>query len=180
MTMEKTGFVRVFQYGSNISTARMRDEHKRIPSAEPLEAAWTIELYNFCFPVYSRSGGRAASGIKADSNGRQIFGAVYSIPESLVYRDPGNPKEISLDAIEGEGSNYSRETIRITGIKSGETYDAITYLPLYYDCGEPTDADYAGYILAGLSEWNAPAEYTSYIARVIDEALQRTGIKAPG
>lgn len=92
----------VFQYGSNMSTTRLRD---RIREARPLEAAWTVERYEFTFPVWSIRHNRAACGIMSSEAGRVIFGALYEIPDDLICRSSGRPGRRTLDAIEGEGAN---------------------------------------------------------------------------
>lgn len=150
----------------------MRDK-KRIPEACPVKAAWTVEKYDFCFPVYSKTGRRAASGIVPNLSGRRIFGALYRIPEDLIYRERVRAGRISMDEIEGEGSNYDRTKISVVFDESGKAVRAVTYLPRPQDNPGYTDTEYAGYILTGLAEWNAPKDYVEYVEGIIVKALPR-------
>jgi cation transport regulator ChaC len=163
----------VFQYGSNMSKARFQHE-SRIPEAEAVGTAWSVDRYDFWFPVWSRQrGGRAASGIIPNPNGRRIFGVVYRIPDDLIYRDRVRAERRSLDEIEGEGINYYRERIDVESLRTGKVCSAITYLPISQERQSPTDEEYAGFIRDGLAEWNAPSEYVAYLEPIIVEALKR-------
>lgn len=163
----------VFQYGSNMSKARFQHQ-SRIPEAEPIETASTVHRFDFSFPVWSlQRGGRAASGIVPNPNGRQIFGVVYRVPDDLIYRDRTRAGRRSLDEIEGEGTNYYRDRIDVESLRTGDVYSAITYLPISQAWQSPTDEEYANFIKAGLAEWDAPREYVAYVEAIIAKALQK-------
>lgn len=169
--MSDENVVYVFQYGSNMSTSRMQEPTERIPEAKPVEAAWTVDPYEFCFPIRSRKSDRAVSGITKSESGRKIFGVLYAIPADLLDRKHVRPGRASLDEIEGEGRNYRRTTIRVVRAGSGEEIEAVTYLPNPQENPGYTDEEYAGYIRAGLSEWNAPQDYVQYVEGVIVKSL---------
>lgn len=169
--MNSVATVFVFQYGSNLSVARMQEPKERIPQAQPVETASTIDHYDFCFPVRSEKYNRAVSGILPNVGGRAIFGVIYAIASDMIGRDKTQPKKPSMDRIEGEGKNYYRTTIRVKGIRSGDESDVITYLPKAQENPGYTDTEYAAYILAGLAEWNAPSDYVQYIRNIINKAL---------
>lgn len=158
----------VFQYGSNMSRTRMLE---RISEAQPIEAAWTVEAFEFTFPVWSKQANRAASGIVPSASGRPIFGVLFSIPSDPVYRQAARPGRKTLDEFEGEGSNYVRAQIAVVGATSQQRLNALTYLPAASSWKAPTNAEYANYILTGLSEWNAPDDYVRYVQGVIARAL---------
>ena len=172
---EKDDLRFVFQYGSNMSSARFQE---RIPETQPVEAAWTVDLFQFAFPVWSREKKRAVSGIIADKSGRCMFGALFLVPSDLIDRESARSDRKTLDEYEGEGKNYRRDTIEVIGRSSGRKISAITYLPIPQLCERPTDWEYAGFILAGLREWNAPASYMGYFAPVLKQALERGGTES--
>jgi gamma-glutamylcyclotransferase (GGCT)/AIG2-like uncharacterized protein YtfP len=46
--------------------------------------------------------------------GSKVWGALYEVPEYLIDRNTAKEKgRKSLDAVEGEGMNYRRETISV-------------------------------------------------------------------
>jgi Gamma-glutamyl cyclotransferase, AIG2-like len=163
----------VFQYGSNMSVARMQESTERIPEARPVEAAWTVERYDFRFPIRSKKYNRAVSGIVPNASGRKIYGALYEIPYDLIDRAVVRPGRRSLDQIEGAGKrgNYYRTTIAVVGVESNKSIEVITYLPNSQDNPGFTDDEYAAHILEGLAQWNAPLEYIEYVKEIIARAL---------
>jgi hypothetical protein len=154
-----------------MSSERLRAP-ERIPEAEGVEAAWSDDLFDFTFPVWSETKKRAASGIVRNGLGRRIFGVIFTVPYDLIDRTCGRKGRRTLDAIEGEGANYKRTTITVKGIASGQGYEAITYLPIEHSWKAPTDLEYANHILAGLDEWHAPQDYVEYVRTAIARALK--------
>jgi hypothetical protein len=146
--------------------------HERIAEAEPVEAAWTEDLFDFTFPVWSQQNQRAASGIIRNDSGRRIFGCVYALPSDLVFRDIARPGRKTFDQIEGEGINYDRRSIWVTAIASKRRLEVITYLPKGSTWRSPTNAEYADHILTGLDEWGAPPDYVEYVQAIVDRALE--------
>jgi len=153
-----------------MSSDRLRAP-ERIPEAEGVEAAWTDDRFEFTFSVWSVTKNRAASGIVRSESGRRIFGVIYEIPYDLIDRNCGRKRRKTLDEIEGEGTNYSRTVVTVSGVETGRQYQAITYLPIEQSWKAPTDLEYASHILAGLDEWHAPSDYVEYAKKVIDCAL---------
>ena len=146
---------------------------ERIPEAQGVEAAWTDHPFEFTFPVWSRKAERAACGIIPSDTGRHIFGAVYLIPYDLIDRTCARPGRKTLDSIEGEGTNYNRVSILVSGVDTGRSFPATTYLPREQSWKAPTDQEYADYILCGLAEWHAPHDYVAYVKTVTDRALRK-------
>ncbi len=158
----------IFQYGSNLSTARLNGEKRLKGAAQPLFIARTIELFEFDFTVWSNYNNCAAADIVANPDGRSIYGMVYEIPERLVYRNhPANNGERTLDEIEGEGSSYIRRKLELVK-KDGTSVKAETYVVKSPRFDLVTEWDYVRHIMVGLNEHSFPAEYINYVkARVI-------------
>lgn len=159
----------VFQYGSNMSLARINDKDRLANDAKPIGIARTIEPFELMFTVWSNSNGCAAADIVPSRDGRNVYGVVYDIPDFLLSR--GTAKEHgrkSLDQIEGEGTNYVRKTIDL--IKTdGSELSAMTYVVKNRKTDLRTSLTYARHILNGLKEHDIPEEYCKYVVlRIIE------------
>jgi len=159
----------VFQYGSNMSSSRINSPIRLHGDARFVCLAFTADLYDFEFTVFSKSNDCAAANIHPNPTGRQIWGVVYEIPDNLIKRETaGNRK--SLDAIEGEGSTYERVYILLR--KQADVdfpMPVITYVALKRINDIRTSAEYAGHIIRGAMEHNLPSDYISYIKNKIIE-----------
>lgn len=159
----------VFQYGSNMSVARLNGEDRLTGDAKPICVAKTIEPFELIFSVWSKSNNCAAADLLPSKTGRNIYGVLYEVPDFLLSRDTAKQKSRkSLDAIEGEGTNYVRATIGLIA-NDGEKARAITYLVKNRQVNLKTSAAYVGHILAGLREHNMPYEYYQYVRSKIIE-----------
>ena len=157
----------VFQYGSNMSSKRLNSPERLAGDAKRLGIAYTVYPYRLCFPVWSKTNSCAAASICPASDGRPIFGVLYEIPESLVYRQKARALNLkSLDAIEGEGVNYDRTEIYVVQ-SDGAVISATTYLARKAGPERKTSADYVRYILTGLAENDMPPAYREYVAACI-------------
>lgn len=88
-----------------------------------------------------------------------MWGVVYDVPDFLMSRDTARKqKRKSLDAIEGEGTNYARHPIAVKSV-TGELFNAITYRVIHPRAGLRTSVEYVGYIVHGLREHGVTAEY---------------------
>jgi len=153
----------VFQYGSNMNGNRMNAKDRLGGDAHRIGIARTMEPHVFCFPVWSKTNNCAAASISPSITGRQIFGVLYAIPDWLVNREEASAKSRnSLDAIEGEGINYSRITIDILQ-SNDERISASTYVAAKSECERKTSAEYATHILSGLAENCMPRDYCRYV-----------------
>ncbi len=159
----------VFQYGSNMSVARLNSEDRLAGDAKPICVARTAEPFELVFSVWSRSNNCAAADLLPSKTGRKIYGVLYEVPEFLLSRDTARRKSRkSLDAIEGEGTNYVRATIKL--ITHDEvTVSAITYLVKNPQANLKTSVAYVGHILVGLREHRMPEEYRQYVRSKIIE-----------
>ena len=159
----------VFQYGSNMSVERLNGEDRLAGDAKPICVAKTVEPFELVFSVWSKSNNCAAADLLPSKSGRTVYGVLYEVPDFLLSRDAAKQQSRkSLDAIEGEGTNYVRVTIDII-TNEGETVRAITYLVKNRQTNLKTSAAYVSHILAGLSEHNMPEEYCQYVrSRIIE------------
>ena len=158
----------VFQYGSNMSVARLNHTERLAGDAKPIGIATTVEPFELAFTVWSKTNTCAAADIIPGKAGRNIYGVVYDIPDFLLSRESAKKQNRkSLDAIEGEGTNYIRKTIQL--IKTdGARLSAITYVVKEPSTGHNTSMAYVQHILDGLKEHAMPDEYRQYVvSRII-------------
>jgi hypothetical protein len=158
----------VFQYGSNLSSARLNSATRLNGEARVVGIALTHENHEFEFDIWSRAdGGRAASDIVA-GRGRKIWGVIYEIPDHLIRRETSGTCT-SLDAIEGEGTNYDRVAIKLDWPDGRPVADSvITYVGKARQQGITTTWGYVQHIIYGLCEHDMEPEYRKY---VIDRIL---------
>lgn len=160
----------VFQYGSNMSSKRLNSPERLAGDAQRIGIAQTADPYRLCFPVWSKTNSCAAASISPNPDGRPIFGVLYEIPDSLVYRQEAKTlNRKSLDAIEGEGANYVRTTIDVVQ-SDGAAISATTYVAMGAGPELKTSADYARHILTGLAENDMPPAYRAYVAACIAQS----------
>ena len=159
----------VFQYGSNMSVARLNGEDRLAGDAKVVGVATTVERFELVFSVWSKSNNCAAADLFPSSAGRNIYGVLYDVPDFLLSREAAKEKNRkSLDAIEGEGTNYVRAMIDVVS-NDGATLRALTYVVKNRQTQLKTSAAYVSHILAGLREHNIPAEYCQYVRSKIIE-----------
>jgi cation transport regulator ChaC len=159
----------VFQYGSNMSVARLNGEDRLDGHAKTICVAKTAEQFELVFSVWSKSNNCAAADLLPGKAGRSIYGVLYEVPDFLLSRDTAKQQgRKSLDEIEGEGTNYVRATIDIIP-NDGVSGRAITYLVKNRRPNLKTSAAYVAHIFAGLREHNMPAEYCQYVRSKIIE-----------
>ncbi|MCU0924841.1 MAG: gamma-glutamylcyclotransferase [Hydrogenophaga sp.] len=160
----------VFQYGSNMSVARLNGEDRLAGDAKVVCVAKTVERFEFIFSVWSTSNKCAAADLLPSYAGRSVYGVLYEIPDFLLSRDTAKERgRKSLDAIEGEGTNYVRTMIDVV-TNYGATVPAMTYVVKIRQTDLKTSAAYVSHILAGLRENNMPEEYCKYVRAKILES----------
>src|SRR5665811_209482 len=162
----------VFQYGSNMSVARLNSKDRLAGDAQALYVARTAEPFDLMFTVWSKSNDCAAADLVSGKTGRSIYGVVYEVPDFLLARDTARKhNRKSLDAIEGEGTNYVRAMIDL--IKDdGSTVHAMTYHVKNRSADLKTTFAYVSHILLGLKEHGIPDEYCQYVrSRIMDNNI---------
>ena len=156
----------IFQYGSNIFPDRINNNNRLMGDAVPLKLVCTKQKYNLIFPVKSKNNNCGAADIEPYGE-KTIWGMLYRIPDYLLKRSTaGNRK--SLDAIEGEGTNYKRVSIKLR-YRNGKQIneDVITYIAKNRNKYYKTSKEYATYIIKGLRQSGAPKGYIEYAKKQI-------------
>lgn len=101
----------VFQYGSNCLDREVNSNNRLRGDALFVDVAETVEDFELAFDVCSKTRGCAASDIVRKPGGK-VWGVLYEIPDYLIGRETANARgRRSFDEIEGEGTNYKRETM---------------------------------------------------------------------
>jgi hypothetical protein len=155
----------VFQYGSNCSESQFNSQDRLCGDAKFVAIAETVDDYQLAFDVWSTGRGCAASDI-VPSPGNKVWGVVYDVPDFLMSRESARrQKRKSLDAVEGEGTNYTRQPIAVKST-TGELFNAITYRVIHPRAGLRTSIEYVGYIVHGLREHGVAAEYTAKVKAI--------------
>lgn len=166
----------VFQYGSNMSEARLNGPDRLNGNARVVGIAITEGKFDFVFDILSDKGRNAAADIVADGT-RRIWGVVYDVPDALIGRQTAKPRR-SLDAIEGEGGNYQRIRINLRWRNGRVIRDAVfTYVGLARRNGIQTTQGYVDHILRGLADHQMPSGYIKYIRSQI--ALNNPALLLP-
>jgi gamma-glutamylcyclotransferase (GGCT)/AIG2-like uncharacterized protein YtfP len=152
----------IFQYGSNAHADRLNSDKRMKGDARSVGIAHTKYDFELEFSVWSVTNDCAAANI-VPGHGRKIWGVLYEIPEHLIKRETsGNRK--SLDAIEGEGTNYWRTEIAVTDPSQPlSEKKAVTYIALNPKPGLHTSLEYASHIVLGLREHNVDPDYIQYV-----------------
>lgn len=147
-----------FAYGSNMSTARLRE---RIPSCKSLG---TAILPGHELRFHKRSTDKSGKcNAFASGNDNSVIGVLFSF-------DPA--ERAKLDKAEGVGSGYEHAMVTVINDK-GRRRKVITYLatPEYIDDSLKPYGWYKDFVLAGGREHGLPSEYIAkYIQSV--EAIE--------
>ena len=147
-----------FAYGSNMSTARLR---QRMPSCEPLGVA-TLPGHALRFHKRSVDGSGKCNAFAASAED-QVIGVLFSF-------DP--VERARLDRAEGLGKGYDYATVTVIDDK-GRRRKVLTYLATadYIDDVLKPYGWYKDHVLTGATEHGLPPEYISdYI-----QAIEATG-----
>ena len=95
-----------------------------------------------------------------------MWGVLYEIPDSLIRRTSAQAHgRKSLDAIEGEGTNYKREMIQVRR-PDGQITEAFTYTVISPTVGLKTSVNYVRLIVCGLSDHNISNEYIAKVKAI--------------
>jgi gamma-glutamylcyclotransferase (GGCT)/AIG2-like uncharacterized protein YtfP len=155
----------VFQYGSNCLDSQINSKDRLCGDAKFIAIAETVEEFQLAFDVWSKGRGCAASDMVA-SPGNKVWGVLYEMPDFLIERNTAAAQNRkSLDAIEGEGTNYRRETITVRR-ENGPNITALTYRVPEPKQGLETSLEYVGYIVKGLRERGVREDYIEDIKKI--------------
>ena len=159
----------VFQYGSNISSPRLNHADRLNGDAKAVSIVSTVGNFHLEFNVWSISNNCAAADIVESEDGRPLMGVLYEIPDFLISREAAQPENRkSLDAIENQGVNYDRRSIRVI-MPGGEIKSVITYVVINKRKGFKTSQQYAQHIVDGLKEHGFPQDYVEYVISTIEQ-----------
>src|ERR1700739_4325760 len=155
----------VFQYGSNCSESEINGRDRLRGDAKFADIAETVEDFELAFNVYSINRGCEASDI-VRKDGEKVWVVLYEIPDSLIRRTSAQAHgRKSLDAIEGEGTNYKREMIQVRR-PDGQITEAFTYTVISPTVGLKTSVNYVRLIVCGLSDHNISNEYIAKVKAI--------------
>lgn len=144
-----------FAYGSNMSTARLRE---RMPSCEPIG---TATLPGHVLRFHKRSTDKSGKcNAFASSNDNAVIGVLFSF-------DPAERSE--LDKAEGVGGGYEYAMVTVINDK-GRRRKALTYLatPDYIDDSLKPYDWYKDFVLAGSREHGLPPEYIAEYIKPVE------------
>ncbi len=121
--MEKLRQARVFlfQYGSNMSPARLNGPERLNGQAKAISAA-RLDGWGIRFDLNSKTNDSAVTDI-VPAPGEHVLGVLFELSEgALAVMD-------RIEGVRADGmGNYQRANVEISVVPSGETVTAVTYL----------------------------------------------------
>jgi len=155
----------VFQYGSNCLESRINSKDRLCGDAKFIDIAETVDHFQLALDIWSTNRQCAASNI-VESPGNTVWGALYEVPDFLIERNTAEAQNRkSLDAIEGEGANYKRESIAVRR-DNGPIITALTYRVRSPKPDLKTSLAYVGYIVKGLRERGVREDYIEHVKKL--------------
>ena len=155
----------VFQYGSNCLDSQINGEDRLRGDAKFLSIAETVEDFELAFDVWSNGRGCAAADI-VRKPGSKVWGVLYDVPDDLIDRTTARARaRRSFDEIEGEGTNYRRETIKVRR-SDGQVSSALTYIVKSPKPGLKTNIGYVRLIVHGLRERGIADQYIAKLKAI--------------
>lgn len=155
----------VFQYGSNCLDGEINGQDRLPGDVKFVDIAETVEDFELAFDVYSTGRGCAASDI-VTKHGGKVWGVLYEIPDYLIRRETAKAAgRKSLDAIEGECTNYKHQTIEVRR-DSGDIVPALTYTAKAPKAGLRTNFKYVRLIVCGLRERKVADDYVEKVKAI--------------
>jgi hypothetical protein len=120
------GYLKVFQYGSNMNLERINCA-KRLNGKAWFATVALLEKHGVRFDIYSTNSGCGATNIASAEN-EYVLGVVFDIPIRLVVAPRG--KRSRMDRFEGarpDGTgNYKRVWLEVT--VGDRSFSAVTYV----------------------------------------------------
>lgn len=150
MTVTPTTFFN-FAYGSNMSTARLRD---RVPSARVIGRG-VLHCHQLVWHKVSKDGSGKCDVVASDAPNAVVHGVVFAIDQA---------EKATLDRAEGLGKGYEERQVVV------EVGDEPFVATMYYATRkDPTLKPYSWYrahVLAGAYEHELPPEYIAALAAI--------------
>jgi cation transport regulator ChaC len=144
-----------FAYGSNMSTARLRE---RMPSCKPLGIA---TLPGHALRFHKRSKDKSGKcNAYAVGDGQSVVGVLFSF-------DPA--ERATLDKAEGAGNGYERTTVTVINDR-GRRRKVLTYIasPNAIDDSLAPYSWYKDVVLAGCVEHGLPTDYVAACVQSVE------------
>jgi hypothetical protein len=165
-----TGFVKVFQYGSNMNPLRLNAPQRLNGKARSVGVA-RLEGWGVRFDLYSETNKCGVTDI-VEAPGEFVLGVLYEVPISLV--SPRAGARSRMDKIEGtnfEGTgNYRRQRVRV--IVGARPVYAVTYVGTTFGrrrfvskpiAKKQVSQEYFGNIEAGAKAFRLSKGYRAYL-----------------
>jgi len=167
----------VFQYGSNCLESEINSSKRLNGSAKFVDIAETVEYYTLDFDVFSQNRNCAAADIVRIDQKKKVWGVLYDIPDELLSRETASGNTKSLDAIEGESTNYRRYWLLVR-CPNGRLSSALTYVAKRpRKKVKRTSLEYVKLIIGGLRQHNIPESYINEVKEVVKAHSPRLGKK---
>jgi hypothetical protein len=155
----------VFQYGSNCLESEINSQSRLCNDARFVGIAETVEDFELSFDVQS-TGRRCAAADIVRKPGGKAWGVLYEVPDWLINRETAKARSRkSFDEIEGEGTNYKREMIKVR-CPDDKILSALTYTVKCPKTGLKTNADYVRHIVYGLREHGVSDGYIATLKTI--------------
>lgn len=134
-----------FAYGSNLSTARIK---QRLPSAELVTMGF-LTAHLLCFHKVGMDGSGKCDAFHTGNERDCVLGAVYRIDAEC---------KIILDKVEGLGRGYNEKNVTVFN-ERGQKIEALTYYATNINHHVKPYHWYKGHVLIGAREHDFPDEY---------------------
>jgi gamma-glutamylcyclotransferase (GGCT)/AIG2-like uncharacterized protein YtfP len=175
---------KLFQYGSNMSSARLQEQVRRFarvyaPPAVPLDVRFlgkaALRGWRFVADLYS-AGNECRVCNVIPQEGSTVWGALYELDVELVLRTDGTRSV--LDRIEGHRTTSDPENytpIEVLVVADGSEFAAWTYIGLdeaRARCAEgfsdaPVSDNYRSAVLDGAAAVELPPAYVAHLAEAL-------------
>ena len=139
-----------FAYGSNMSTARLR---QRVPSARALGVA-VLHGHRLAFHKAGRDGSAKCDVALSTQPGDRVYGVIYAMHTRHRQR---------LDLAEGLGMGYEHKMVTVQ-LAEGNEASALTYRATHTDPALLPYRWYLEHVLRGAREHGLPDHYLATIA----------------
>lgn len=167
------GYLKVFQYGSNMDAERINCPN-RLDGRALVAGVARLDGYGIRFDLYSGQENRCGVTDITEAVNEHVLGVLYDVPIPLVVAPAG--RRSRMDEFEGarpdETGNYQR--IRLSVAVGKTKISAVTYVGT--DQGrrrfvqrtaeeQQVSDEYFGHLRAGVQAFRFPKEYLAYLER---------------
>jgi hypothetical protein len=172
------GYVKLFQYGSNMDPERLNHDDRLGGRASVIGVA-RLDDWGIRFDLFSTKNGCGVTDI-VQAPGEHTLGVIYSVPTALVCAPAG--KRSKMDRIEGATTdgrgNYTRRVIEVS--HHGRKLRAVTYVGTepgrrrflaVSDGQRRVSTEYFSHLLSGAERYDFPEDYRVYLRAQADRNL---------